>query len=263
MKKYAADMYRGIIKENPTFVLFLGLCPTLALTNNLSNAVGMGASVVVVLAITNSIISLIRKLIPSDIRIPVFITVIASVVTILSMVMEAFLPSLFESLGIYLPLIVVNCIILGRAESFASENGVMDSFVDGIASGLGFLVGLSALGFTRELIGTGQVDMLRFRLIDANHAPTIFVESSGAFLMFGLIAWMINTNKLNKEQKEKERARAEKKAKAEAAKKAKEAVEAKKAAELSSLPSEESKEKSDTTADPNRDGSETEAQNNG
>lgn len=218
MKKYGADLYRGIIKENPTFVLFLGLCPTLALTNNLSNAIGMGISVVVVLAITNSIISLVRKVIPSDIRIPVYITIIASVVTVLGMVMEAYLPTLFESLGIYLPLIVVNCIILGRAESFASENGVMDSFVDGIASGVGFLLGLSALGFTRELIGTGAVELIGFRLIDANHAPTIFVESSGAFLMFGLIAWGINTVKLNKEQKQKEQARA---AKAKAAAEAK------------------------------------------
>lgn len=208
MKKYSADLYRGIIKENPTFVLFLGMCPTLALTNNLTNAIGMGASVVIVLAITNTLISLIRKIIPGDIRIPVYITVIASVVTVLGMLMEAFLPALFESLGIYLPLIVVNCIILGRAEAFASENGVMDSFIDGIASGLGFLLGLTALGFTRELIGTGAVELLKFRIIDANHAPVIFVESSGAFLMFGLIAWMVNTIKLNKE-KEAKRLKAE------------------------------------------------------
>ena len=220
MKKYAGDLYRGIIKENPTFVLFLGLCPTLALTNNLSNAMGMGLSVVIVLAITNTFISLVRKWVPADIRIPVFITIIASVVTVLGMLMEAYIPALYESLGIYLPLIVVNCIILGRAESFASENGVMDSFVDGIASGTGFLVGLSVLGFTRELLGTGAVELLHFRLLDASHAPSIFVQSSGAFLMFGLIAWVINTIKDKKEMKIKAAERALKaaaKLKAEAA----------------------------------------------
>jgi len=217
-------MYRGIIKDNPTFVLFLGLCPTLALTNNLTNAVGMGLSVVVVLAITNALISMVRKIVPADIRIPVYITIIASVVTVMGMLMEAYMPALFESMGIYFPLIVVNCIILGRAESFAAENGVVDSFFDGVSSGLGFLLGLSVLGFSRELIGTGAVDMLKFRILDANHAPTIFVESSGAFLMFGLIAWMMNTIKLNKEKKEKEIATAAKAA-------AKAAAEAKKAEE--------------------------------
>lgn len=215
MKKYGKDLYRGIIKENPTFVLFLGMCPTLALTNNLTNAIGMGVSVVVVLSITNTLISLIRKLIPGDIRIPVYITVIASVVTVIGMLMEAYLPTLFESLGIYLPLIVVNCIILGRAEAFASENKVLDSFIDGIASGTGFLLGLSTLAFFRELIGSGAVELLKFRLIDANHAPAIFVQSSGAFLMFGLIAWTVNTIKLKKAEEEA-RLKAERKAAREA-----------------------------------------------
>ncbi|QEN03184.1 RnfABCDGE type electron transport complex subunit E [Thiospirochaeta perfilievii] len=225
MKNYSADLYRGIVKENPTFVLFLGMCPTLALTNNLSNAIGMGVSVVVVLSITNTLISLIRKIIPGDIRIPVYITVIASVVTVLGMLMEAYLPALFESLGIYLPLIVVNCIILGRAEAFASTNGVMDSFMDGIASGLGFLLGLSTLAFFRELIGTGAVELLNFRIIDAAHAPVIFVQSSGAFLMFGFIAWMINTIKLKKEKEEKLKKALLIKEKMEKAKLAKEAKE--------------------------------------
>ena len=231
MSKYMADLYRGIVKENPTFVLFLGLCPTLALTNNLGNAVGMGICVVVVLAITNTIISMIRNVIPDDIRIPVFITVIASVVTVIAMMMEAYLPVLFDSLGIYLPLVVVNCIILGRAESFASQNGLMDSFVDGIASGLGFLLGLSTLGFARELIGTGAVDMLGFRLIDPKLAPSIFVQSSGAFLMFGLIAWITNTIKNNKEKAAKALAKEEKKRKALAAMALKKEREAKKAEE--------------------------------
>ena len=228
MKKYGADLFRGIIKENPTFVLFLGLCPTLALTNNLGNAIGMGLSVVIVLAITNTIISMVRKVIPSDIRIPVFITIIASVVTVLGMIMEAYIPALFESLGIYLPLIVVNCIILGRAESFASENNMMDSFVDGIASGLGFLVGLSALGFARELLGTGAVDILKFRIMDASLAPSIFAQSSGAFLMFGLLAWMVNTIKDKKLAKQK---LADKEKKIAAALKAKAIRDAKKALE--------------------------------
>ncbi len=200
MKNFWDVMYRGIVKENPTFVLFLGLCPTLALTNNLSNAIGMGVSVVIVLMMTNTLISLIRKLIPDNIRIPVYITVIASVVTILGMVIEAYLPALFDSLGIYLPLIVVNCIILGRAEAFASQNSVKDSLIDGLGSGLGFLVGLTILGFARELIGTGAVELLNIRLIDSTHAPAIFVESAGAFLMFGLIAWMMNTIKERKRE---------------------------------------------------------------
>ena len=229
MSTYKADLYRGIITENPTFVFFLGLCPTLALTNNLSNAVGMGVCVVVVLAITNTIISMVRKVIPDDIRIPVFITIIASVVTVVSMLMEAYLPTLFDSLGIYLPLVVVNCIILGRAESFASQNGLMDSFMDGIGSGLGFLLGLSVLGFARELIGTGAVDMLNFRLIDGEFAPSIFVQSSGAFLMFGLIAWITNTIKNNKEKAAKALAKAEKKKKALAAMALKKEREAKEA----------------------------------
>lgn len=228
--KYRKEFYRGIIKENPTFVLFLGMCPTLALTNNLTNAIGMGISVVVVLAITNTLISSIRKLIPGDIRIPVYITVIASVVTVLGMLMEAYIPALFESLGIYLPLIVVNCIILGRAEAFAAVNGVFDSFIDGVSSGLGFLLGLSTLAFFRELIGSGAVELLKFRIMDANHAPVIFIQSSGAFLMFGLIAWAINTMKINKE-KEAKRIKAEKIKKGLAAKALRDAKKAKEAEE--------------------------------
>lgn len=199
MKK---QLIRGIITENPTFVLFLGLCPTLAMTNSLINAVGMGVSVLIVLMITNVLISLVRNQIPNDIRIPVYITIIATAVTILQYFLNTFFISIYDSLGIYLPLIVVNCIVLGRAEAFASQNKPKDAFIDGLATGLGFLGGLMVLGFARELIGTGSLNVYftTLTIIPTEFAPNIFVQSSGAFLMFGLIAWVMNTIKMKKKE---------------------------------------------------------------
>ncbi len=190
---------RGIFKENPIFVLFLGLCPTLATSNNLSNAIGMGISVVIVLSISNTIIALLRKIVPENIRIPFYITVIATIVTILQIVLSIVMPSIYESLGIYLPLIVVNCIVLGRAEAFAAHNNVKNSFLDGLAVGIGFLLALSLIGFFRELLGTGQVALLNFRILDEDLAMSILTKPAGAFLVFGLLAWIINTVKSKKE----------------------------------------------------------------
>ncbi len=192
---------RGIFKENPTFVLFLGLCPTLATTNNFTNAIGMGVSVVIVLTLSNTIISLLKSFVPENIRIPFYITVIASIVTILQINLSIVAPSIYESLGIYLPLIVVNCIVLGRAEAFASQNSVTDSLLDGLAVGIGFLLALSLIGFSRELLGTGQVALLRFRILSEEQAMSILTQPAGAFLVFGLLAWGINTVKSKKEAK--------------------------------------------------------------
>ncbi|MGE4319996.1 MAG: electron transport complex subunit RsxE [Acholeplasmataceae bacterium] len=222
------NIIKGLIKENPTFVLILGMCPTLGTTTSLANGFGMGVSVLFVLIITNAIIAAIRKIVPAEIRIPVYITIIALVVTLLEWFIEAQLPSLYTNLGVYLPLIVVNCIVLGRAEAFASENTVFDSIFDGMGMGLGFTLGLSTLGFVRELLGTGSV--LGFTFFDANSAASFLIQPTGAFLTLGLIIGVINTVKITKEKKakaimdEKIRIALEKKAAKEAAKKAEEAA---------------------------------------
>lgn len=197
------NLIKGIIKENPTFVLVLGMCPTLGTTTSLANGLGMGLSVLFVLIITNAAISLIRKIVPPEIRIPVYITVIALVVTLIEWTVEALSPSLYSSLGIYLPLIVVNCIILGRAEAYASDNTVKDSIFDGMGMGLGFTLGLSTLGFFRELLGTGTVELLGITLFDKSIAARFFIESPGAFLMLGLIIGTINTVRIKKEKEKK------------------------------------------------------------
>lgn len=197
------NIIKGLIKENPTFVLVLGMCPTLGVTTSLSNAIGMGLSVLFVLLLTNTLIALIRNIVPAEIRIPVYITVIALVVTLIEWLLNAFLPGLYASLGIYLPLIVVNCIILGRAEAYASDNTVFDSLFDGMGMGLGFTLGLSTLAFFRELLGTGSVSMLGFTVFDASKAASFFVQPAGGFLMLGLIIGIINTVKLDKEKKKK------------------------------------------------------------
>ena len=155
MNNCTERLYNGIIKENPTFVLMLGMCPTLAVTTSAINGLGMGLSTTVVLVLSNMLISMLRKIIPDSLRIPAFIVVVASFVTIVQFLLQGFVPSLYASLGIYIPLIVVNCIILGRAESYASKNPVLPSIFDGIGMGLGFTVGLTAIGVVREIIGTG------------------------------------------------------------------------------------------------------------
>ena len=157
MNNCTERLYNGIIKENPTFVLMLGMCPTLAVTTSAINGLGMGLSTTAVLVLSNLMISLLRKVIPDSLRIPAFIVVVASFVTMVQFLMEGFVPSLYASLGIYIPLIVVNCIILGRAESYASKNPPLPSIFDGIGMGLGFTVGLTAIGIVREVIGAGKI----------------------------------------------------------------------------------------------------------
>lgn len=198
------NIIKGLILENPTFVLVLGMCPTLGTTTSLANALGMGLSVLAVLILTNALIASIRKIVPDEIRIPVYITVIALVVTLIEWGVQAGFPDLYRTLGIYLPLIVVNCIILGRAEAYASDNTVIDSIFDGMGMGLGFTLGLSTLGFLRELLGTGTVGLFGFTLFDKGVAADFFVKPAGAFLMLGLIIGTINTVKANKARIKKE-----------------------------------------------------------
>ena len=156
MNNCGERLKNGIITENPIFVLMLGMCPTLAVTTSAINGIGMGLSTTVVLVMSNMLISMLRKIIPDSVRMPAFIVVVASFVTIVQFLMEGFTPSLYDSLGIYIPLIVVNCIILGRAESYASKNPVLPSIFDGLGMGLGFTVGLVAIGLVREILGSGK-----------------------------------------------------------------------------------------------------------
>ena len=157
MNKYLERLYNGMIKENPTFVLMLGMCPTLAVTSSGINGIGMGLSTTVVLVLSNLLISAFRKVIPNGVRMPAYIVIVASLVTVVQFMMQAYTPSLSESLGVYIPLIVVNCIILGRAESYASKNPVLPSMFDGLGMGLGFTIGLTSIGLVREIIGSGTI----------------------------------------------------------------------------------------------------------
>ncbi len=184
----------GILKNNPTFVLVLGMCPTLGTTTSAINGMGMGVATMAVLIMSNLVISLIKNLIPSKVRIPAFIVVIASFVTIIQMLMQAYVPSLYASLGVFIPLIVVNCIILGRAEAFASKNGPIDSILDGIGIGVGFTLALTAVGSVREVLGSGEI--FGYSLGIANYMPLVFVLAPGAFLVLGYL--MVLFNKLAK-----------------------------------------------------------------
>ena len=187
MNKCVERLYNGIIKENPTFVLMLGMCPTLAVTTTAINGVGMGLSTTAVLVFSNLIISALRKIIPDRVRIPAYIVIVASLVTIVQLLLQAYVPSLYESLGIYIPLIVVNCIILGRAEAYAAKNGVVESAFDGIGMGLGFTVGLTCIAIVREIIGGGAVFGMEF--IPEDFRITIFGLAPGAFFVLaGLTA---------------------------------------------------------------------------
>ena len=188
MNKCLERLYNGLIKENPTFVLMLGMCPTLAVTTSATNGLGMGLMTTVVLVMSNMLISLLRKVIPDSVRMPAFIVIVASFVTMVQFLLEGFIPSLYESLGLYIPLIVVNCIILGRAESYASKNPVLPSIFDGIGMGLGFTVGLTSIGLVRELIGAGQIFGLQI-MPDSYQPVTIFILAPGAFFVLaGLTA---------------------------------------------------------------------------
>ena len=201
----------GIIDENPIFVLMLGMCPTLAVTTSAMNGIGMGLSTTVVLVMSNMLISILRKVIPDSVRMPAFIVVVASFVTIVQFLMEGFTPALYESLGIYIPLIVVNCIILGRAESYASKNPVLPSIFDGLGMGLGFTVGLVAIGLVREILGAGAVFGIQvLPLADsatgtAGYTPiTIFILAPGAFLVLAFLAAIQNKVKINLTKKGKD-----------------------------------------------------------
>ncbi len=199
MNKCVERLYNGIIKENPTFVLMLGMCPTLAVTTSAINGIGMGLSTTVVLALSNLLISLLRNVIPDRVRVPAFIVVVASFVTMVQFLVQGFVPSLYASLGIYIPLIVVNCIILGRAESYASKNSPIPSLFDGIGMGLGFTLSITVIGAFREFIGAGQIFGKQILpLADAaagkaGYIPiTIFVLAPGAFLVLGCLTAAIN-----------------------------------------------------------------------
>lgn len=176
----------GIIDENPTFRQVLGMCPTLAVTNTAINGIGMGLATMTVLIFSNLVISLLRNIIPAKVRIPAFIVVIASLVTIVDMTLHAFVSSLYDSLGIFIPLIVVNCIILGRAESYASKNGIAGSIFDGVGMGLGFTFALTIIGFVRELLGSGTA--FGAQVMPSFYTPiTILVLAPGAFIVLGLL----------------------------------------------------------------------------
>lgn len=178
------------VKNNPTFVLLLGMCPTLGTTSSAINGMSMGLATMGVLVCSNAVISMLRKVIPDQVRIPAFIVVIASFVTVLQMAMQACLPELYSTLGIFIPLIVVNCILLGRAEAFASKNGVVDSFCDGLGVGLGFTVSLTILGAVRELLGTGKI--FDFTVYEEEYGSLIFVLAPGAFIVLGLLIAVVN-----------------------------------------------------------------------
>ena len=192
MNKNVERLYNGIIKENPTFVLMLGMCPTLAVTSSAINGLGMGLSTTVVLILSNLLISAFRKVIPGGVHMPAYIVIVASLVTVVQFIMEAYTPSLSASLGVYIPLIVVNCIILGRAESYASKNPVVPSIFDGLGMGLGFTVGLTSIGLVREFLGAGQLFGFQVLSLSWFTPITIFVMAPGAFLVLSFLVAGMN-----------------------------------------------------------------------
>jgi len=188
---YLKEFTKGLLKENPVFVLLLGMCSTLAVSNSLSNALGMGAAFTIVLVLSNMVISSIRKIVPNDIRIPVFIVVMAGFVTMIDLLIKAYFPALNESLGIFIPLIVVNCILLGRAEAFASKNGILASLFDGLGMGVGYTLALSTLAIIREVIGAGTI--LGYPLFGPNYQPAlIMILPPGAFITLGCVLAFLN-----------------------------------------------------------------------
>ncbi len=183
-------LMNGIIKENPTFVLLLGMCPTLGTTSSALNGMSMGLATMFVLICSNIVISALKNLIPDMVRIPAFIVVIATFVTVVQMCMEAFVPALYASLGLLIPLIVVNCIVLGRAEAFAAKNGIIPSAFDGLGMGLGFTMALTLLGAVRELLGTGK--LFNLTLMPEQYGSLIFVLAPGAFIALGYLVAIVN-----------------------------------------------------------------------
>ena len=190
MNQYFERLYNGVIKENPTFVLMLGMCPTLATTTSAVNGLGMGVATLAVLTFSNLIISMLRKIIPDKVRIPAYIVVIATLVTVVQLLMQAYVPSLYKALGIYIPLIVVNCIILGRAEAYAAKHTPVLSFFDGLGMGIGFTIALTLIGFCRELIGAGSV--FGYPVIPEEFHVSIFVMAPGAFFVLACLTALQN-----------------------------------------------------------------------
>lgn len=190
MNKQVKILINGIIRENPIFVLLLGMCPTLATTSSAINGMSMGLATMFVLICSNAVISLLKNVIPDMVRIPAFIVVIATFVTIVEMMMNAYVPALADSLGIFIPLIVVNCIVLGRAEAFASKNSVLSSIFDGVGIGLGFTLALTLLGASRELLGTGKI--FSQTLYPEQFGSLLFVLAPGAFIVLGYLIALFN-----------------------------------------------------------------------
>ena len=203
---YKDTLTRGIFKENPVFKMLLALCPVLGVTSSLVNGVGMGIIVIFSLAISNALIAVVAKYTPSEVRIPVFITVIATLITAVEMTLQAFMPGLFAALGIFLPLVVTNCIMLGRAESFASKNKVLPAIFDGIGFGTGFALAVTLLAFVRELVGTGALYLFGFylRLFPQQFAISLFVQPLGAFIALALIIGIMTSIMLSNEDQKKE-----------------------------------------------------------
>ena len=185
------NFLKGIVKENPVFVMLLGMCPTLGVTSSALNGLGMGVATLFVLLMSNIVVSLVKAQIPSKVRIPAFIIIIASFVTIVEMVLEAFIPFLYEQLGIFIPLIVVNCLILGRAEAFASKNNLVSSILDALGMGLGFVIALTILGATREILGSGSLFEFKFVSENAN-TFILFILPPGAFIALAYLAVLFN-----------------------------------------------------------------------
>lgn len=195
MKPCTERIYNGVIKENPTLVLMLGMCPTLAVTTSCMNGFGMGVSTLVVLVMSNLVISALRKVIPDAVRLPAYIVIVASLVTVVELLMEAYVPDIYDALGIYIPLIVVNCIILGRAEAYASKNPPLLSAMDGLGMGLGFTISLSVIGLIREFLGAGTV--FGMQVMPSAYKPiAIFIKAPGAFLVLAVLVIIMNSLKI-------------------------------------------------------------------
>ena len=190
MNKYLERLYNGIIKENPTLVLMLGMCPTLAVSTAAINGIGMGLSTTAVLILSNFVISVLRRVIPNEVRLPAYIVIVASLVTVTELLIEAYLPSVYEALGIYIPLIVVNCIILGRAEAYANKNTPGLAVMDGIGMGLGFTIALTLAGLVRELLGAGTA--FGYTVFPKEYAVGILIQPPGAFLVIALFIIIMN-----------------------------------------------------------------------
>ncbi len=192
---------KGFFKENPTLILVLGCCPTLAVTTSVTNALGMGAATTFVLLMSNMLISALKNVIPDKVRIPSYIVIIATFVSMIDLLIQGFLPSLSASLGVFIPLIVVNCIVLGRAEAFANKNTVFDSLLDGLGMGIGFTIALTLIGAIREILGSGSI--MGFQFIPAEYHILIFVLAPGAFLVFGFVMAAVRFIVNKREEKKK------------------------------------------------------------